>query len=408
MKIWKICVLNFSLRENKIYINIIIMLDPDEINTTLLVILILLVIFLIIIYFSVNYNQSQKANIINEKTNMLTQQVSGLRMDCPKCPSLECPIEKDCPDCNCPNVPRCPSCVKPKPSKCPDLKCPELKCPEVNISKDGVDVKCPVCQSLKCPDVKCPDVKYPANTIPPTTYQPQVSITPPLPHPQRFTSPPPEFPTPSPMRGMRPERTIKSEPSNSLELEPSKLLPIGSLNTPHMNKILGGMMGIGGGFQMDNKMRGSQMRGNQMGYQMGNQMGYQMGNQMGTQMGYQMGAQQRGNKISSGGYYPIQALTEKCPMKGYGTNQPDVLGSNVLGSNEPKERRPNIVQPSNTKPAVVGPDAIPKVNTDSEEIDLDSEEIDLDSEEIDLDSEEIDLYSEDVIEGFKINTGSSW
>ena len=99
IKKWNDLERNFLLRENKIYINNIIMLDNDELNTTLLVVLILLVIFLVIIYFTVNYNQSQKANIINEKANVITEKVSSLKMDCPKCPDLECPLEKECPDC---------------------------------------------------------------------------------------------------------------------------------------------------------------------------------------------------------------------------------------------------------------------------------------------------------------------
>ena len=58
-------------------------IGSEQLNTSLIVILILLVLFLIVIYFSVNYNQTQKANILNEKANILTDKVKNIKMDCP-------------------------------------------------------------------------------------------------------------------------------------------------------------------------------------------------------------------------------------------------------------------------------------------------------------------------------------
>ena len=148
-------------------------MNVANLNTSLIVVLILLVGFLIVVYFSVNYNQTQKANILNEKANILTDKVNNMKMDCPECPNMECPPEKDCPDCNCPVAPRCPTCPRiPKPEKCPQLKCPEVKCPKLpdmpdmpdmpkmqDITKEPTNISCPKCPDMKCPDMKCPEVK---------------------------------------------------------------------------------------------------------------------------------------------------------------------------------------------------------------------------------------------------------
>ena len=144
-------------------------MDVASLNTSLIVVLILLILFLIGVYFSVNYNQTQKANILNEKANILTDKVNNMKMECPGCPNLECPQEKECPACNCPSAPECPICPKiPKPKKCPDLKCPDVKCPQLpdmpklpNINKEPTNISCPKCPDMKCPEMKTSEVKCP-------------------------------------------------------------------------------------------------------------------------------------------------------------------------------------------------------------------------------------------------------
>ena len=359
------------------------MLDNDELNTTLLVVLILLVIFLVIIYFTVNYNQSQKANIINEKANVITEKVSSLKMDCPKCPDLECPLEKECPDCNCPVQPPCPKCPPiPKPEKCPELKCPQLKCPQLNISKDGSEsVQCPECPSLSCPDINIPD----RPTVAPVPVRPQNQprqVMSGIPVKAYAT---PELPRPIPVRPTalpkQPHVPIVTQPtyqpmpyqntlSNAMtvqpaEVRPHELLPRGMIHQP--KKKSPGFLPYP---QPETIQKGSPYI-----------------NQVISQMATgQIGNNKLGDSISSGGFYPIQSITGKCPISGSGPKESPLLsGSNVPST---PSITPNLIQPSNSRPAVVGPDET-TTEPPVEEIPVEEPPV-----------EEV------IIEGF--NTGRSW
>ena len=355
IKKWNDLERNFLLRENKIYINNIIMLDTDEINTTLLVVLVLLVIFLIVIYFSVNYNQTQKANILNEKANTLSQKVSNLKMDCPRCPSLECPPEKECPSCNCPEAPRCPSCPSiPKPQKCPDLKCPEL-----NISKDGKTVTCPECPSLKCPDVKCPEI--PHQPTPPQQDQielhsPQkilseptpsiVSATPPL--RPTINEPPPQMIPPQPLPPVEP--TPPPEPIIDNQIEATQYQPPRMIGDPLELKPTD-LLPRGGHFDLN---QSSFANFSQEAHQPPSYLNQVIG---GMYSGAVRSINTGGPIISGGGYYPVQNVTEKCPIQGYKQSSDAPLSDTPArpSRTNPPPAKLNV-QPANNRPTPTPPE----------------------------------------------------
>ena len=391
------------------------MLESDEINTTLLVVLVLMVIFLIVIYFTVNYNQTQKANILNEKANYLNQKVSNLKMDCPRCPSLECPPEKGCPACNCPQAPKCPSCP-------PQEKCPDLKCPDMNVTKNDGKIDSIKCPDVKCPDVKCPDVKCPKcsdNNQPVITTPPEsellsdpspniVSMPPPLRttinNPPKGMIPPQPKPPVKPVKPPEPIiddniRSTEYRPprmfGDPLELNPIDLLPKGGkpvfdqspyasidLNyfqpPAYLDQVIGG---INSGV-----------------------------------------VRTVDESITSGGHYPVKGVIEKCPIQGYkGLNQAPMSDTPSRPSRKHPHPTSNVVA-SNVRPKPTPPEATPPEPTPPEsnpsEKELESDTIQSNEniseniiEENSSDEMIEEIYEDDYIEGY-INymqaTGAGW
>jgi hypothetical protein len=102
-------------------------------QSVLLIFLIMLV--MVIMYFV--YSENSKASVISQK-------ISNLKMDCPSCPDVKCPVAV-CPENK--ECPTCPTCPKVSCPTCPKVSCPT--CPKVS---------CPTCPKVSCPITDYPSV----------------------------------------------------------------------------------------------------------------------------------------------------------------------------------------------------------------------------------------------------------
>ena len=334
-------------------------MDVASLNTSLIVVLILLILFLIGVYFSVNYNQTQKANILNEKANILTDKVNNMKMDCPECPNMECPQEKECPACNCPSAPECPICPKmPKQEKCPDLKCPEVNCPQLpdmrkmtNINKEPTNISCPKCPDMNCPDMNCPK----------------------CPGPKIIKDKPSQIPGKQMSEQQMPDQPKMSTQQNGIDIISSDEMTMDSmdsfskLNNMNNNGIKPKDLLPGVGSFSKNPENCPQPPPCPVCQDCGQvkcpecpvcqkcqELKYPPVDQV-------IGGIFSGRStplLNSGSYYPLRSLSESCPIKGYGkNNQGTVLGSNdkpILPAVE--QIKPNLVKPSNERPEVISPD----------------------------------------------------